>query len=112
MDDARFDEKPIAEDEIGDWEVVEATPGPRSVVLSVRFNEAEMTRLREEAAKTGASLSDVVRHAVRAYFEPSALPVSTGWSEPNVNVVVRSGLVTFGTGQDFIQQTPRQEQAG
>lgn len=42
---------------------------PKTPVLAVRIAEATQERLRDEAARTGVTVSDVIRAAIDAYLD-------------------------------------------
>jgi hypothetical protein len=96
------EQTPIAATDVDDWEMVEVDEPDRtqrSIVLSVRFSDQEMRRLREESKRTGASLSDVVREAVRVRFAfKTATPVLLSASTPNVYGVPSAFVVTHALG--------------
>jgi hypothetical protein len=95
------EERPIAEDEVEDWEVVEPeeSKGSRTIVLSVRFNEDEMRGLRDLARESGGSMADVVRGAVSKYLWPQK--GSLVWTASHSRLSPGRVTGTFGFGQDF-----------
>lgn len=103
---------PLRDDELGDWEVVEDESSSRTIVLSVRFNGREMRLLRDAAKDVGASLSDVVRDAVRVRFEDRrSFPVLLNATTENVSGVARAHVSTLGSGSDFGQFELEEESA-
>jgi hypothetical protein len=104
------EERPLTEDEIGEWEVLEHAPSiSRSAVLTVRFAPEELRRVRDAAKASGQSMAEVIRDAVEAYLSARSTVVSMGWSWSTgigeAYVLGRSGLVTRGQGlQEEIEQ--------
>jgi hypothetical protein len=99
-------ERPIAEDELEEWEVVEPEERkPLSAVLTVRFSPEEMRRVRDAAKAANVSMGDIVRRGVQAYLKGASAPVTTtgyATSWPGVEVVnllSRAKIATFGQGQ-------------
>lgn len=94
------------EAEMEDWEVVSPeVHQPLSAVLTVRFTEEELKRVRDVARMAGDSMGDVVRRAVQQALEVSTAPILTmGWTtteRSTVNILARSGIVTFGDGRQY-----------
>lgn len=106
------EERPLTEDEVGDWEVIEPKSSTaRSAVLTVRFSPEELRRIRDAAKSSRQSMADVIRDAVAAHLTGTAPIVSMGWSWSTgvgeANVLARSGLVTRGQGlQEQVGETP------
>jgi len=98
------EERPIAEDEASDWEIVsvdEPASARRSVVLSVRFSPHELRAVRDVAKSSGIAMGDVVREAVRRYLARRSSIVTTGYTtdHASANVLASSGIQTYGVGR-------------
>lgn len=106
------EERPLAEDEVGDWEAVEAGPSAlRSAVLTVRFSPDELRTIRDAARASGLSMANVIRNATAAYLTGTSQIVSMGWSWSTgigeASLLARSGLVTRGQGrQEDVEEKP------
>ena len=106
MRDERFDdaeERPLSEEEIGEWETVEPEPGTsRSAVLTVRFSPQELRMLRDAAKALGTSMAEVIRSAVAGHLSTQSTIVSMGWGWSTgigeAYILAKSGLVTRGQG--------------
>lgn len=100
------DERPISRDDIEDWEVTAVGParGPLSAVLTVRFTDEELRRIRDAARQRRVSMGDVVRQAVEDHFAPyrrmTTLVMGYTGAPGSANILARQGLVTFGGGQE------------
>lgn len=115
MKNERFEaseERPLSEEEIGEWEVIEPESGvTRSAVLTVRFAPQELRKLRDAAKASRTSMAEVIRGAVARYLSAESTVVSMGWGWSTgigeAYVLAKSGLVTRGQGlQEEMQQRP------
>lgn len=100
-------ERPLDEADVENWEAV--SPGarkPLSAVLTVRFSEEELKRVRDVAKASGESMGDVVRQAVQGMLQVPVAQIRTmGWTtteSSSVNILARSGIVTFGDGTQVL----------
>jgi hypothetical protein len=106
------EERPLTEDDIGDWETVEPEPSPtRSAVLTVRFSPEELRRIRDVARASGQSMAEVIRDAVTGYLTRRSTVLTMGWSWSTgigeASVLAQSGLVTRGQGlQEELEERP------
>lgn len=106
------EERPLSQEEIGEWEIVEPEAGiTRSAVLTVRFSPQELRRLRDAAKASGTSMAEVIRGAVAGYLSAESTVLSMGWGWSTgigeAYVLAKSGLVTRGQGlQEEMQQRP------
>lgn len=101
MTEFESEEQPLREEDIDDWEVV---PGDRSPenkvsVLSVRFTGLEMRGIRDEAKRSGVSMGEVVRRAVKHFLLGASIGnVVITRSSAEANLLGWPGLPTFGHG--------------
>jgi hypothetical protein len=106
------EERPLTEDDIGDWETVEPEPSPaRSAVLTVRFSPEELRRIRDVARASGQSMAEVIRDAVTGYLTSRSTVLTMGWSWSTgigeASILAQSGLVTRGQGlQEELEERP------
>lgn len=100
------EEGPLTEAEIEDWDSVEEKQ-PLSAVLTVRFTPEEIRRLRDLAKESSSSMADVVRRAVGTYLadtKTSIFLMGHTAVSGQANVLARSGIRTFGVGQDIEEE--------
>jgi hypothetical protein len=96
------EERPIATNELDDWEEVETeSKATRSAVLTVRLSEQEMRQVRDAAKAAGASMGDIVRHALSEHLHGTevASAVFLGWSTDAAVYPATVGFTTFGHGR-------------